>query len=514
MAGFPRRRRRIAGAVALLGVALAAGCGFGGDDHARHALEPVKSPPVDPGLAQKAANGPNFLLVLADDQAQNTFKARYMPNTFREVVDPGSYLVNGIASPPLCCPDRAGLITGDYSHNNGVFINQPGYKDLLHPENVLPIWLQRAGYNTAFIGKYLNNYSRAAGNVPPPGYEYANFIDGHVGYYDYKLEDGKTVRKYGSKPSDYETKVLTNSSVDFLHRAAQRPDPFFLWTAYYSPHVQRKEEIRQCPDSPQPPNLAAYRAAKDAKLPKDPSYNERDVSDKESAIAKRHPMTEEEIRYTEQSYRCTVAAAGALDDAVGKLVKTLRDDGELDDTVIVFASDNGYFFGEHRVPKGKGRVYEPSINVPMAIRVPPKYRSGDQPRNVKDVVSNQDVAPTFLDLAGGLPSCYSDEQCRRIDGRSMMPLLGGAGTWPHDRGVLVDAHKYAAIRTKRWVYSELEDAQREMFDLRNDPYELQNVAHDQSYSGERKRLARRLARLRECSGAEGVDTPSGVQLCE
>src|SRR3954447_9649708 len=104
MAGFPLRRRRIAGAVALLGVALVAGCGFGGGDGSRHTLEPVKNPPIDSDLAKKAADGPNFLLVLADDQAQNTFKARYMPNTFRGIVDPGSDLVNGIASPPLCCP--------------------------------------------------------------------------------------------------------------------------------------------------------------------------------------------------------------------------------------------------------------------------------------------------------------------------------------------------------------------------------------------------------------------------
>jgi arylsulfatase A-like enzyme len=514
MAGLPSRRRRLAGALALLGVALAAGCGFGGDkDHSRHELEVVKSPPVDPELAE-AADGPNFLLILADDQAQNSFKPRYMPNTFREIVNPGSDLVNGIASPPLCCPDRAGIITGDYSHNNGVFVNQPGYKDLLHPENVLPIWLQRAGYYTGFVGKYLNNYSRAAGNNPPPGYEYANFVAGHVGYYDYKLEDGKTVREYGTDPSDYETKVLTKSSVDFLHRAADQPNPFFLWTAFYSPHIQRKEETKQCPDAPQPPDMAAYRKAKNAKLPKDPSYNERDVSDKESAIAGRAPMTKKEIAYTEQSFRCTVAAIGALDEAIGKLVKTLRADGELDDTVILYASDNGYFFGEHRVPKGKGRVYEPSINVPMAIRVPPKYRSADQPRNVLNPVSNQDVAPTFLDLAGGLPSCYSDDKCRVVDGHSMMPLLGGDGTWPHDRGVLVDANKYAAIRTKRWVYEELEDGQREMFDLKNDPYELKNVARDKAYAADRKRLARRLGRLKECRGAEGVDTPTGVPLCE
>jgi N-acetylglucosamine-6-sulfatase len=167
-----RRRGRAPVALALaapftLACALAAGCGSGSG---KTQAATAKRIPVDRHLARRTADGPNFLVILTDDQAQNSFKARYMPRTFRSIVDGGTRFANGLAAPPLCCPDRAGFLTGEYPHSSGVFSNHPGYPTLRDKGNTLPVWLARAGYRTALIGKYLNHYYGAEGATPAPGW--------------------------------------------------------------------------------------------------------------------------------------------------------------------------------------------------------------------------------------------------------------------------------------------------------------------------------------------------------
>ncbi len=111
------------------------------------------------GAEAAVTQPPNFVMILVDDQAMNTFKPAYMPRTFDDIVDQGTRFRNGIAAPPLCCPDRAGILTGQYPHNHGVFSNIPGYPDLRDPQDTLPVWLQRAGYHTGLVGKYMNHYT-------------------------------------------------------------------------------------------------------------------------------------------------------------------------------------------------------------------------------------------------------------------------------------------------------------------------------------------------------------------
>ena len=110
-----------------------------------------------------AQRPPNVLLIVVDDQAQNTFKPRFMPHTFHDLVNHGTTFTNAIAAPPLCCPDRAGILTGQYPHNHGVFSNHPGYGDLRDPGNTLPVWLQNAGYRTGLFGKFMNHYEDVSG---------------------------------------------------------------------------------------------------------------------------------------------------------------------------------------------------------------------------------------------------------------------------------------------------------------------------------------------------------------
>ena len=185
-------------------------------------------------------------------------------------------------------------------------------------------------------------------------------------------------------------------------------------------------------------------------------------------------------------------------------MKQLKRSGALRNTIVLYLSDNGYFFGEHRISRGKSWPYEPALRVPYAIRVPAAYRKRKQRPVVKQVVSNTDVAPTILDYAGGVPSCATATDCRILDGRSMRPLLAGGGSWPASRGVLAEIDSsltsYAAIRTKRYMYAEYAGGQRELYNLVKDRFERRNVADDPDYAHTQASLAHRLGVLRHCSG--------------
>src|SRR6476659_679433 len=141
-----------------------------------------------------AAPAPNFLIVLSDDQAQNSFKPAYMPHTFADIADQGTRFLSGVAAPPLCCPDRAGILTGQYPHNHGVFSNVGAYKDLRDKRDTLPVWLRGAGYRTGFIGKFLNKYSNVAGAKPAPGFDRWFSYIGTPSYYNYTVSDDGTPR--------------------------------------------------------------------------------------------------------------------------------------------------------------------------------------------------------------------------------------------------------------------------------------------------------------------------------
>jgi N-acetylglucosamine-6-sulfatase len=474
------------------------------------------------GHAQAAASAapPNFLLVLVDDQARNTFKRKFMPNTFREVVNPGTSFKNGLAAPPLCCPDRAGILTGQYPHNHGVFSNHPGYRDLRDPQDTLPVWLHDAGYATGMFGKFMNHYSHVGGKGPAPGFErWFAFLDAKAHYYDYEVSDNGTVRSYGHRRADYSTDVLTSKAEQFVQQSAEGHRPFFAWLGYHAPHVDHVSR-------------AAYQRLAGVKLPRPASFNERRVDDKPPPVRFLDPLDGPAIRQLGVRWHCTLAAISDVDRGVRRLVGELRRDDQLDNTILVYLSDNGFFFGEHRIRTGKAYPYEPALNVPFAIRVPAQYADSRPPGTTRDVVSNQDIAPTLLgyvDANGGAAEpCARSGECRRMDGRALQPLLGGPGSWPHGRGVLaeIDSRRlpkgddsecqcaYHAIRTRHYLYSEPLHGEGELYDLRRDPAELRNRIHSRKYAERRRDLAARLAQLRRCSGIEGRDPPTDAPYCD
>ena len=486
---------------------------------------------VAAGLFQVSAAGgagggkppPNFLLVMVDDQALNSFKRAYMPRTFSRIVDQGTRFRNGVAAPPLCCPDRAGILTGQYPHNHGVFSNLIGYASLRDPQNTLPVWLDRAGYQTGFIGKFLNHYTDVAGAAPAPGFDSWFSFMGHARYYDYYVSKDGKVRHFGVDRADYSTDVFTREAQRYVRRSSRSHNPFFLWLAYEAPHAGISQiDPCQAPGSAAPPDRASVRAVEDVPLPRPPSFNERDVSDKPALIRNLPPLDHQAIQQIKDNWHCALAAMGEVDKGVARVMRELKRDGVDRNTIVIYVSDNGEFFGEHRRAGGKSDIYEPALNVPFAVRIPDTYRRGRRVRATDAVVSNQDIAATLVHYAhrsiDRVSTCDRSGDCRRMDGRSFAPLVGGGGQWPSKRGVLVEIavgdHRYKAIRTRGYVYSELKTGERELYDLRSDPYELQNEAGSPAYAEAQQRLADRLAQLRRCSGIKGRDAPSDRHFCE
>jgi N-acetylglucosamine-6-sulfatase len=515
--GHSRRPARVIAVICVIGIASAA-------------AESRDGVAAGLGAAQRP---PNFLLILVDDQAQNTFKPRFMPRTFHDIVDRGTRFTNAIAAPPLCCPDRAGILTGQYPHNHGVFSNHPGYADLRDPQNTLPVWLQNSGYRTGLFGKFMNHYSEVAGAAPAPGFDrWFAFLDGGSIYFDYGVSDDGTVRRYGHRRRAYSTDVMTQKTRYFIRRSASGSRPFFAWLGYPAPHVQHVAAGRCQGQNPLPPGRAAYRRFRRARLPRSPAFNERRVADKPGEIRALPRLQKPGIAEIERRWHCALGAIVEVDRQVGRLMKELRRDGERRQTIVIYLSDNGFFFGQHRLRVGKGFVYEPALNVPFAMRVPRAYRGSAASPSLNSIVSNQDIAPTLLDYVnsygGSADSCVSPGDCRRIDGRTLQPLLGGAGQWRQKRGVLAEIDTrltvmrnhpeclcaYHAIRTRRYVYSELAGGERELYDLRLDPEELRNKAGSAAYAEREQSLAARLDRLRQCSGLKGRDPPALVPYCK
>jgi arylsulfatase A-like enzyme len=502
--------KRAALLVALAVAAVAAGCGGDSKEASR--------PPVTKAMEAL----PNFVIVLSDDQSQATFNPRVMPRTFALLEDDGTSFPNSVVSSNLCCPARAGILTGDYPHNTGVVNNHPGYPDLTQPESILPAWLQAAGYRTGMVGKFMNGYTE---DEPAFGFDYWQDVIGNPAYYDYKLSDNGEVEKIGDEPADYLGRVLTTRADDFVERASGHR-PFFLWLSYYAPHLAKSSGDGRCTGGSPTPDPRDVDAFAGGGPPATPSFNERRIEDKRPKIAEQPLLSPKEIRQDALNLSCSKAAMRGVDRGIGQLAKTLRRTGELDNTMIVFMADNGTFYGEHRIFKGKGDPYEEGIHIPMLARVPTGVLGQRAASEIQAPVANIDVAPTMAELAGAKP-CNVHDDCRDVDGHSFVPLLEGKGSKSaHDRAVLLQVgpgcNGYDGIRTTRYTYVEYRGdptagggctiESRELFDLKRDPFELQSVlarpASRARYHATIQDLNRRLDELKECQGT------SGAKACE
>jgi N-acetylglucosamine-6-sulfatase len=416
------------------------------------------------------------VLILTDDQRWDTVDV--MPTVERELVGRGVTFSDAVVVNPLCCPSRSSILTGQYSHTTGVYTNTTNHGGFTAFRDVSTVatWLHDGGYRTALIGKYLNGYGPKSASYIPPGWD-RWFVPTGLAYFDYRISDDGTLRSFGSSPKDYSTDVLMGQAVDFIEGTPAK-QPLFLYLAPHAPHL---------PATPSPGDRQAF---SDTPLPRPPSYDEADVSDKPARIRRIPRFDAEHERQIERFQRNMLRSLLPVDRGVGRIVGALADTHRLANTLLVFMSDNGWLAGEHRL-NGKNAPYEESIRVPMVIRYDPMTAKA---RTDPHLVANIDLAPTFAALAGvGAPG---------VEGRSLAPLLGGAsGSWRQD--VLIehlqdqpaDIPSYCAVRTPTRIYVAYETGEAELYDLAADPYELQNRADDPAFAGAVKDLRGRLRQL-------------------
>lgn len=445
-----------------------------------------------PGAAA-ASDRPNVLLILTDDQTLESM--RVLPKTRRLLAAEGTTFANAFVSFPTCCPSRATILTGQYAHNHRVLGNKApdgGYPRLDH-SNTLPVWLREAGYETAHVGKYLNLYE---GPEVPPGWTHWFGLSDPSTYlmYGYTVIDGGTPVRYGDSEEDYQTDVLAAKAEALIHEMAGSGQPFFLSVAPVAPHLERSDEAGQgTPPRPAPRHQGRFA---NEPLPAGASFDEAEVDDKPSHVRRLPRLGPARKDKILRIYRAQLEALLAIDEMVERLVGALEETGRLDDTLIVFTSDNGFLHGQHRIPEGKLMPYEEAVHVPLIVRGPgfPRGATARQP------VSNVDLAPTIVALTG-------IRARRTMDGRNLLPLAQDPSL-AQDRGVLVETvsrnparPSFEAIRTSRWMWIEYRNGGRELYDLAADPLQLRSRHKGKATAGVRADLARRLAALRKCSGA-------------
>jgi N-acetylglucosamine-6-sulfatase len=462
-------------------------------------LATLSLPGVGAHPPASAPRRPNVILILTDDLDSRSVEL--LPRIQALLAKEGATFANMFVTDSLCCPSRASILTGQYAHSHGIRSNNPplgGFPKFRaeHREiSTVATWLHAAGYMTALEGKYLNAYpdEKTHSYVPQGWDEWGAVFSGHGSdnYLDYEINANGRVVEYDNRPEDYETDVLAQRCVDFLKRASAKGSPFFLYVAPSAPHLWAIPAARHADAFP------------GVKAPRPPSFDEEDMKDKPKWVRGQDRLSPTEIRKMDKLYRKRLQTMLAVEDMLERILKELEADGQLDNTYVFFSSDNGFFFGEHRFPHGKGTPYEESIRVPLFVRGP------GVPKGVKvDYLAlNIDFAPTLVELAGASGADF-------VEGRSLVPLLRPdpppAGAWRKD--FLVEHWSeggdgfpgFAALRTMEGLYAEYDTGERELYDLARDPYELKNLV-PAAAPGELKALADRLASLKACSGARCRD---------
>jgi N-acetylglucosamine-6-sulfatase len=446
---------------------------------------------------------PNLVFVLTDDLEPSLL--RFMP-TVRSMQAHGAHFTNYTVSDSLCCPSRSSIFTGQYPHNTGIFTNTApdgGYVAFQRrglEQATFAVDLQRAGYRTGFMGKYLNGYDPLAGtgkpgsNVPPGWNEWDVAGNGYPEF-NYTLNENGLEVTHGHRNADYLTDVLAAKGDRFIRTQAAAGKPFALEVATFAPHS---------PYTPAPRDAHKY---PHLKAPRSAAFNEANISDKPAWLRGRPKLTRQQIGNLDQAYRLRAQAVRSVDALLKGLRTTLTATGQADNTYVVFSSDNGYHMGEHRLPAGKQTAFATDLVVPLVVTGP-----GVAKRSIPQLAQNVDLAPTFAGLAGAaaLP---------KADGRSLAPLLHGRKPADWRTASLVEHHgpnmdpadpdrpgknganppSYKAITTRNATYVEYVGGAREYYNNRADPHQLHN-AYSTLSAKRRAALAATLARLASCQG--------------
>ena len=492
--------------------------------------------------AAGASSSRNVVFILTDDMTSSELAG--MPNVQSLLVGQGTTFNRAYISFPLCCPSRATMIGGQYMHNHGVHGNFPPQGSWIkfrsHELSGMPVKLDAYGYYNVHVGKYMNGYggydtlNEAPIPVPPGWDEWYGKVAEDALYFNYQLVEktGPTAKPkitfYGDQPLDYQTDVFSDLALDFVRDTAPGKQPFLLDLWFNSPH------------GPFEPAPRDFNKLAGAPLQALPAFNEKDISDKPKWFQHqaKNRLSRARVNLIANERRRAQEQLLSVDQSIGQLVQTLQGEGILDNTYIVFASDNGFFRGEHRIASGKYLPYDPASRVPLVIRGPgiPAGAISDE------LVWNGDIPQTILQIASG-------SQDPTLDGRSLLPFAqdpaarstrpillegdtgpGGAeaesaqtsaararearvGVFDK-RGVrnldqepnaiksanTASAPAYRSIRTDRYEFTVYANGQTELYDMKRDPQQLNSVVRDPRYRYVRRWLFTQLIPLSTCAG--------------
>jgi arylsulfatase A-like enzyme len=418
-------------------------------------------------LAVRApAGAPNVILIITDDQRAGTLS--YMPQLRRRVSKPGIRFRSAYVPNPACCPSRASFYTGTYSHTNGVWKNTGpfGGFEAYDDHSTLATWLNGAGYRTGLFGKYLNGYHDP--RIVPPGWDewFAFIADDGRNYFGF---DASHDGRLASFPESVYSTVETYERVSNFIRTTPSGRPVFaVWTPI-APHRPFLPE-EQYADAPI--DLTPWRP---------PNYNERDMSDKSDWLRRTDRLTARQRHTIDGERLAQYRTLLSVDDGIAAIVRALRQEGRLTNTLIVFASDNGLMWGEHRLSH-KAVPYDGASRVPMVVRYDPLIGRARGGSSTGTPVVNIDVAPTVMD-ALGMPTGSP------VDGESLVPLLDGSADRVRTRFIVEhasggDAPAYCGARSRKELFIRYATGEEEYYRLDRDPWSLENLAGEPGWGAE------------------------------
>ncbi|MCY7396819.1 MAG: sulfatase [Nocardioides sp.] len=437
---------------------------------------------------------PNVLLILVDDMREDQLV--HMPHVQELIADQGTTFDNAFSTFPLCCPARTSILTGQYAHNHRVMGNDAeqhgGYYWFTRhsdPQDTIGTWMRKRGYRTSLVGKFLNRYGDGDPREVPPGWDTWSVPPGQQAY-DYTDQvwnvDGTLRRVPGHS---------TQATEKFTARAIDTAKPFFVWSGYLAPHDAWSPERGWH----QPEPMRADRRALDVP----PTPHEPDMSDKPRFLRQRLPVLQPGRRATIRRHSLLMAqAVRGVDRMIARTIGRLEASGELDDTLIIFASDNGFALGEHNIPSGKDLPYEEVTGVPLIMRGPGVPIGAHE----DTLVTLHDITATITDLAGARAG-------RRQDGVSLLDVVADPAAYA-DRAVLYesggimgstrelgrtspDRRFFLGLRTRDHSYIQYVNGASELYDLRADPRQLDSL-RDPALA---KAMRSGLDRLKNCRGA-------------
>jgi N-acetylglucosamine-6-sulfatase len=439
---------------------------------------------LPPPVRANAETRPNIIVLMTDDL--DTHTADILPRLRSLLHDRGMEFTSMLAADPLCCPNRASFITGQYVHNHGVRtqLSYPEFGQRGGNDSTIATWMQAAGYRTAAMGKYLNGYGEVfPTGGKPPGWDWSGIQMKPEEYFEFDVATGTGLMRVGPSEDVYSTDWMARQAEQQIARIPSDGKPLLMYIGLPATH------------GPLIP-AARHREAgvPELRVPRTPDFNEDDVSDKPSRFRGRPKLTDSDIEQVDEAHRNRQRMMYSVEDLIERLYAALDGIGQRDQTYIILTSDNGYHLGHRRDKQGKREPHETDIRLPLVV-VGPDVHAGTKR---SELVSMIDLAPTIADLAGADAADF-------VDGRSIAPLLrGDTPTWR--RMLLVERlgrgrETWRAIRTATHSYVNHPSGEEELYDLAADPRQVSNILRQGGPSDPGAPFRAALDRIKDCRAA-------------